>query len=214
MNYEFENVYGLKVFYTKETHGGGIPIFPDFINVIKTLYPNKKFNNCLEWCAGPGFIGFAVLANNISSQITLLESYQPALDLAQLTIKENNLDNIVTLCLSDNFKSVTNDSKFDLIVGNPPHYCTDVYAKHIKYWESTSKRIYYDKEWSTHFDFFRTVYSKLTDDGKILLVENIRGSSEETFLDILKENNLRITNHFFSPSMPTNYWYLEISKDS
>lgn len=212
MRFESENIYGLKVFYTKETHGGGIPIFPDFINVIKTLYPDRKFKNCLEWCAGPGFIGFAVLANNISSHLTLLENYQPALDLARATVEENKLNDKVDLILSDNFKSANIDLEFDLIIGNPPHYCTDVYAKHIKHWENTTKRIYYDKDWNTHFNFFKTVYSKLTDDGKILLIEHVRGSSEETFLDILKENKLKITNHFFSPTMPETYWYLEISK--
>ena len=210
MIYKIENIYGVNVSYTDETHGGGIPIYPDFITILKDRYPNKIFNNCLEWCAGPGFIGFAILSKNICRHLTLIDLYQPAVDAVSFTISNNELTDKVSVYLSNNFDSVPLN-KFDLIVANPPHYNTDVYAKHLSHWEHTGKRIYQDINWNTHRNFFKAAKDYITDDGKILLIENIRGSSEETFKDIIDENGLEITGHFFSPTMKENYWYLEVS---
>lgn len=212
MIYDIENVYGLSVCYTNDTDGGGRIIYPDFVKILKNKYPDKTFNNCLEWCAGPGFIGFSMLSQNICKHLTLIDIHQPAIDTASITVSNNGLKDKVSVYHSNNFDSIPLISKFDLIVANPPHYNTDVYAKYLPHWEHTTKRIYQDINWDIHHNFFKTVKNYLTDDGIILLIEHIRGSSEETFKEMINENELKITDHFFSPTFKENYWYLQISK--
>jgi methylase of polypeptide subunit release factors len=211
MTYKIKDVYGISVYHTAITHGGGIPIYPDFALTVQDQYPNRTFNNCLEWCAGPGFIGFALLAKQICNHLTLADIYQPSIDLVNATIKFNKLNSNTSVFLSDNFKSIPSN-KFDLIVGNPPHFSNDVYAKYLPHWKHTGNRIYQDTNWKIHYDFFKSVKEFMTDDCKILLIENIRGCSEETFKDVIFDNGLEITNHFLSPTLSTNYWYLEIGK--
>ena len=41
------------------------------------------------------------------------------------TVRENNIDDYVNIYHSDIFDNIPNDQKFDLIVGNPPHFQLD-----------------------------------------------------------------------------------------
>ena len=43
--------------------GGGTSIGLDFVNLLDQQYTGQKFNRCLEWCSGPGFIGFNLLTS-------------------------------------------------------------------------------------------------------------------------------------------------------
>jgi hypothetical protein len=61
-------------------NGGGTWGSVRFINTLQKYYPNKSFQKCLEWCSGPGFIGFELLSNNICSELSFMDIYQPALD--------------------------------------------------------------------------------------------------------------------------------------
>ena len=67
-NLELDWVYktnNIGIHYTEETNGGGSFFLLDYIDYFSEHYPNKTFNHALEWCAGPGFIGFGVLAWSI-----------------------------------------------------------------------------------------------------------------------------------------------------
>ena len=63
MTYEIKDVYGISVYHTAITHGGGIPIYPDFALTVQDQYPNKTFNNCLDWKRGitPLFLRLNIL---------------------------------------------------------------------------------------------------------------------------------------------------------
>lgn len=206
------DVFGINVKFTDDLNGGGVINHSDFVIALKKKYNNRVFDNCMEWCSGPGFIGFSILATKICNNLTLADKHTPAIESAQLTIAENNLHNVTTF-VSDNFSNIPCDLRFDLIVGNPPHYNSSLYLKHHPEWKSIDERIYRDTDWNTHRTFFKEVKNYLAPNGKILLVEAVRGSSEETFYQMAKDSGLRISDHFFSPTRPEHSWYLEIEHD-
>ena len=70
-----------------------------------------------------------------------------------------------------------------------------------------------DLNWDIHRDFFNTVNDYLTQDGKIMLMENITGSTPDTFTDMLEKNNLEITNFANSILHSDFAYYIEIAKN-
>ncbi len=53
-----------RVFYEYALDGGGTWEAPHFVSVVRSILQTegiREFKNCLEWCSGPGFIGFALL---------------------------------------------------------------------------------------------------------------------------------------------------------
>ena len=75
------------VFYTNKTNGGGDYFAIEYIDITKEWY--TSVDHVLEWCSGPGFIGFGMLASGLAKNVTLSDMYLPAIELAQHT-KENN----------------------------------------------------------------------------------------------------------------------------
>lgn len=160
------------VYWTIPTNGGGTSFLKDYFDYFKTYYPNKTFNNALDWCAGAGFIGFGVLACDICNHITLLEKFDQACELMHKTIKDGNIDN-ATVVHDDNI-AVLKD-KYDLIIGNPPHFRQyHVLQKQHALFHTKEDwvRIAVDKNWSIHREFFTNIKNKMTPDCLILLLEN------------------------------------------
>jgi methylase of polypeptide subunit release factors len=173
-------VPGIDVSFTHELNGSGDILGAELVEVIQTLYPGRVFNNCLEWCSGPGFLGFSILGNKLCRNLHLSDIYEPAKLIVNKTISDNKLTDCVNFYLSDNFKNIPTNMKFDLIVANPPHFNCDPYAPLL-----TDQRRYKDSDWAIHQDFFNNVKSFLTPDGKILLIENIWGCGLTTFEKII-----------------------------
>ena len=109
--------------------GGGTSIGLDFVNLLDKHYPGKKFNRCLEWCSGPGFIGFNLLLNNYCQELCLVDNFKPALDCALHSLNGSNLP-VTTYCI-DQIANLPPKEVFDLIVSNPPHFSTEVYQQEV-----------------------------------------------------------------------------------
>lgn len=164
----------IDVHWTVETNGNGTLFLPGYIDHFKTHYPNRKFNNALEWCAGPGFIGFGILASDICDKLSLLEMYKPACELLDKTIEVSNLDNATVIC-ADNVGVLTD--KYDLIVGNPPHWRKYNSASRLMGANGREDklnwiRIAVDTDWAIHREFFTNINRNMTEDCVILLLEN------------------------------------------
>ena len=215
----------IEVYYENGLDGGGTSFGQDYIKIIKKRY-NTKFNNCLEWCSGPGFIGFSLLSNKICNNISFLEFYNPCIKYLEITKKNVNLNylNKIKIYKSNSIKKIPEQQKFDLVVGNPPHFCSDidflnfVYVKYNIEHEMNGNcfRLVVDCNWNAHKNFFMYIKKNLSKNGIILLQENIYGSTEKLFSHFIDKHELQITDCFYDTdvnSLSNNkneIYYLEI----
>ena len=207
---EVFRIKDLNVQYTPELNGGGTYIGQDFLNVLKHKYPNKKFTRCLDWCSGPGFIGFTLLAHNYCDSLCLIDSNSQAIKYACQSIENTPFKNLTTTYNISSIKDLPIQEKFDLVVSNPPHFNLEVYwQEHI---HQNNKLIYLDQDWQIHYDFFRNIKSHLTDNGVIILQESIWGCNSNTFDEILDLNELKVQDHYPEFTKHTYpIFYLEIT---
>jgi predicted RNA methylase len=169
--------YGdIRVHYKDHLDGGGrtsglgyLPLFRD-LNV-----PRQQ--RIFEWCAGPGFIGFALLGYGFCDTLCLADINPEAIDACRRTVTENKLADRVAIYLSDNLESVAPTEQWDLVVGNPPHFPG----------QGFSELRFCDMDWNLHRRFFTTVGRFLKPGGVVVLLENNAGSTAETFRDMADE---------------------------
>ena len=208
MTDNFTPYFDTNIYWTDEIDGCGNTMIDDFLDATSFITQDKKFYNTLEWCSGPGFWGFGLLGTGKTEKITLSDVWEPNKPAVLKTILQNNLDEKAQFFLSDNFKSIP-EQTFDLIVANPPHFNGDPYVAHYD-----DPRKYKDLDWSIHKNFFDNVGNYLTNDGVIILAENVWGSNPDTFKDMITKNNLKITHDFPSKQYPLDMWYLGIARES
>lgn len=204
------NDFNLIYTNTPKMDGGGTSIGLDFVNLLDQYYPDKKFNRCLEWCSGPGFIGFNLLLNNYCQELCLVDSFQPALDCALYSANESNIP-ITTYCI-DQIANLPAAESFDLIVSNPPHFPIEVYQQEVI--KKNNKRIYYDLDWQIHSEFFKNIKKNLSHNGIILLQESAWGCNYNTFDNILNEVDLTVSNYYNACDLVVDdypIFYLEIT---
>ena len=206
MTDNFTPYFDTNIYWTDEIDGCGNTMIDDFLDATSFITKDKKFYNTLEWCSGPGFWGFGLLGTGKTEKITLSDVWEPNKPAVLKTILENNLDEKAQFFLSDNFKSIP-EQTFDLIVANPPHFNGDPYVAHYD-----DPRKYKDLDWSIHKNFFDNVGKYLSTDGVIILAENVWGSNPDTFQDMITDNDLQITHHFVSKQYPLDMWYLGITR--
>ena len=195
----------MQVAYNENLDGGGSASIKDAVSVTKMFLGDQKPKSVLEMFSGPGFWGFGLLDANIGIEtLSLADKYGIAEDSINETIKNNNLKDVY-FHQTDCFDRI--EGEYDLIVGNPPHFCIDPFNKHY-----TDPRKYKDTNWSIHHRFFSGAQSHLKPNGKIILMENIWGSSPETFKVMTGLNDLQITRAFTSKVFENELYYMEIVK--
>lgn len=203
-------VAGLTIYTADQLDGHGLMHISDAVSTFKFFVGDRRFKKALEWCSGPGYLGLMLYRYDIADSVVLSDIFEPLANVVNKTIKENCLENSIRFIHSDNFKSI--DEKFDLIIGNPPHFNYD-----LKITEETvhynEHRKFIDRHWKIHEDFFNNVSHYLDDDGCIILMENVKGSTPETFREMIKNNNLKIKNVLPSCQYPQDVWYCQIVKD-
>lgn len=195
----------MQIAFNENLDGGGSASIKDAVSVTKMFLGDQKPKSVLEMFSGPGFWGFGLLDANIGIEtLSLADKYGIAEDSINETIKNNNLKDVY-FYQTDCFDRI--EGEYDLIVGNPPHFCIDPFNKHY-----TDPRKYKDTNWAIHHRFFREAQGYLRPNGKIILMENIWGSSPETFKDVTEENGLQITRAFTSEVFENELYYMEIIK--
>lgn len=195
---------GLKpitVLYTDETDGGGTGFGQDYIPALKRKYPDKKFSRTVEWCSGPGFIGFSLLSHKLCDTLCLTDLYDPAIELAKTTAINNDCAEQVTTYLLKDLSLLPSHEQFDLVVSNPPHFNNKV-SRLVN-----TNRICSDINWEAHKNFFNNIKSHLAPDGIILLQENYEGSTPDSFKPFIEDAGLQITDCFNSVG---TFYFLEI----
>src|SRR6476646_6270546 len=92
--------YGdIAVNYVPEIDGGGMTFGQQFLKVLPPRTGRVK--HAFEFCAGPGFIGFAMLAAGLCERLTLADVNPAAVRACEQTIRENGLGDRVKVYLSD-----------------------------------------------------------------------------------------------------------------
>jgi methylase of polypeptide subunit release factors len=202
----------ISVYYDSWMDGGGMWFGIDYIQVIQQRYPGRKFDHCLEWCSGPGYIGFELLDHDVCERLCLLDIYQPAIDRANETIAklpDQYQHHVSAYCLPA-VSGLPITKQFDLVVANPPHFLECPGNENIQ-------RIKVDTKWSAHREFFVSIKQHLRPDGVILLQENQAGSllREQDFVKDIDAAGLKITavfdsKHYYDPNDHTQIYYIEI----
>ena len=179
----------IEVVYKKNLHGGGIRFGQQFIPVVKEKFGHV--GHVFEFCAGPGFIGFPLLANNLCDKLPMADVNPEAVKVLNETIKKNGLEPKVTAYLSDCLDSIPAETeKWDLVVGNPPHvFCAteEEYKKDITL---------FDPNFNIHRRFYRDIRKFLKPTGSVLLQEHTESTNSEDFKDKIEENGLKIVEVF------------------
>ncbi|MDE1847116.1 MAG: methyltransferase, partial [Candidatus Micrarchaeota archaeon] len=158
----FVDYKNIRVFYTPELEGGGMDFGQDYIPVVRKMF--GKVDRCCEFGAGPGFIGFSLLAHGLCDSLTLVDINPAAVKMLRKTVKENHLEGRVRIYLSDGLRKVNKNEKWDLVVSNPPHFngAEKRYTQDVRV---------YDPGWRIHKEFYSKAAKFLNRDGSILFVE-------------------------------------------
>jgi tRNA1(Val) A37 N6-methylase TrmN6 len=177
----------ISVQYDSHMDGGGTWFGTDYVTEIRSRYPNRIFERCLEWCSGPGFIGFDILSHGLSKNLVLHDCYHPAIGKVKETVALHDLSARVRYHCGREIDIIPKDQKFDLVVANPPHYA-------VCPGDDNYQRIAVDTDWTAHRMFYQQILQYLSDDGRILIQENQAGSEQgvETFRHTIESNGLEI----------------------
>jgi methylase of polypeptide subunit release factors len=165
--------------------GGGSSIGYDMCKNQSVLTHISNINTTLEMCSGPGFIGYYLLFNNLTKQLWLSDKFDGILPGIAETNKSNNVD--VSFIHSDCFQNFPKDLKFDLIIGNPPHFQKDekwIWDRKTKDEVDASYRINLDEDLKFHKEFFKNVKNYLNKNGKIIFVENNAFINDKTISEL------------------------------
>ncbi len=177
---------GLDVYYKSHLKGGGQLYQEDILSLFE--YWNAPVSRrAYEWCAGPGFIGFALLAHGWCDTLCLSDISEEAVECCERTIRENGLTGQVKAYHSNGLRSIPDEEKgqWNLVVGNPPH------MNRLCDKEGRS-RLCSDLHWKIHKNFFKRIRDFLAPRGFILLAENGRSSRQRTFIDRITNSGLSV----------------------
>lgn len=187
--------YGdIKVYYLQELDGGALDFGEEaFVNNVKSRY--GRVDRLCEFCAGPGFIGFSLLAHGLCKKLCLVDVNPQAIECCRKTIAENGLKNRVAVYVSDVLKGVPKKEVWDLVVSNPPHFdgTKEMYKKDI---------IAIDPGWMIHDQFYKTVSVHLSKKGSLLFLENITGAPENMWKEMINKNGLKFVSTFWEQHPP------------
>ncbi len=172
--------HGLKLAWRQEFSGGGRGFGQDFIPVVEHLF--GRVNRLFEFCAGPGYIGFALLARGLCEHLVLSDVNPRALDMARETVRLNDLEDKVTIYESDGLEDIPAEEGWDLVISNPPHYPSQV--------RDEPSLILDDPGWSMHREFFRRVGAFLAPGASVLMLENSEGGPPEVFAAMIADGDL------------------------
>jgi predicted RNA methylase len=181
---------GVRVSTKPHLDGGGSTFGQDFIPLLRNR-GMPKVARAFEWCAGPGFIGFSLLAHGLCETLCLADVNPEAVAACRRTVARNRLAEKVTVHLSDNLADIPASEQRDLVVSNPPHFIDS----------GIGQLRYHDPDWRVHRGFFGKVAQHLKPGGVVVLQENNAGSTPATFAPMIAEAGLRVV--FEQDAAPT-----------
>lgn len=149
----------LVINYLPELDGGGMTFGRQYLDVVARKLGHV--GHLFEYCSGPGFIGFALLASGLCDRLTLADVNPAAVDCCRQTVRDNRLEHCVSVYQSDCLDDIPHDERWDLVVSNPPHWpgSAQEYRDNLRL---------IDPEFIVHRKFYRDVRHFLAEDGSII----------------------------------------------
>jgi predicted RNA methylase len=184
VEYRLARYKNLKVAYLPHLDGGGQGFGQSFLPVVRTLI--GKVGRVFEFGAGPGFIGFSLLAHRLCESLCVADINSEAIAAAHETVRRNRLQDCVSVYLSDGLHDIPSSERWDLVVSNPPHF-RNAYEGSLRH---------HDAEWALHRHFYAHVIRFLTSNASVLLQENYQGSSEQDFRAMISAAGLEYQGAF------------------
>jgi len=181
---------GITVSYHQFLALGGQYFGQDFIPTVKNNF--GKVTRICEFCSGAGYIGFSLLAHDLCDSLCLIDIDPEAVKMCKKTVKENGLEDKVSVYLSDGLSNIPESEKWDLVVCNPPN---ELRTKNRPV--SDSRRVD-DHEWKMHKQFYANVGKYLKPKGSTLFQETVYGSMPWTQSDFILKNNLELVDVFWT----------------
>ncbi|NOG53459.1 MAG: methyltransferase [Planctomycetes bacterium] len=179
---------GLAVSHSPDLDGGGPRTWPHFIQTVRR-HVGEQVNHAFEWCAGPGYIGFALLGAGLCNKLTLADINPVAVAACRRTIEQNGLADRVTVYLSNNLADIPDSERWDLVIGDPPHF-REALPRHI---ERGFELRSVDPDWSIHREFFRTLTPHLNPGARVLISESrVAGNYDDLFTHMMTEAGLEL----------------------
>ena len=169
--------------YNEKMYGRGPIVAPMFIHIIESLDKNRHYKNCLEWCSGPGFIGYSILEKGICSELDLADIWKPSLRAAENVETTKKVTTWHIRKLSD----IQPLKKYDLIVGNPPWNSGNLLG---------ANGLHADPGLKIIRQFFCDVKKYLSKDGFIVIVEGQMYTGPKDFVEMIDENGLEMCKLF------------------
>jgi tRNA1(Val) A37 N6-methylase TrmN6 len=207
MQYLYEKYGNIEVASLPELEGGGTSYGQKFIPLVRKLY--GKVERVYEFCSGPGYIGFSLLANGLCSSLCLSDINPAAVEAVRDTIRRNMLEDTVSVYLSDGLREIPENERWDLVISNPPHFNPP--SRHRALLAN-------DIDWAIHEHFFLNVHKYLKPHGSILLIENYLGSEETYFLKYMEDGGLEflgscMVRNDLAEAVDTHYFLWARKKD-
>ncbi|GEM_PF-1165388 len=183
----------ISVSYLPELDGGGMTFGQQYLGVIRERV--GRVGHVFEYCAGPGFIGFSLLANGLCDRLTLADVNPAAVKAVEATIRENHLEARVKVYQSDCLDDIPATEKWDLVVSNPPHWdgTEESYREAIRL---------VDPGWIIHKRFYRDVKKFMNPHASIIFQESSHATKRDDFEPMIKENGLELVEVFEAPPTP------------
>jgi predicted RNA methylase len=186
--------------------GGGQEFGADAIDFVERRF--GKVGRAFEWCAGPGFLGFSLLDRGLCNTLCLADVNPAATEICSETVAAHNLQDRVSVYLSDCFDQIPSTERWDLVIGNPPWLADQTV---LPDWGCEIK--YQDLGLELHRRFFRDVGAHLNPGARILLLESYMGTSEEDFAEMAQSYGYKIMAVCAHSKIPMIY-YLWIERAS
>ncbi|MBC8339131.1 MAG: methyltransferase [Rhodospirillales bacterium] len=200
---------GISVLYTNDLDGGGRRLVDDYLEFIRERYGHAE--DLFEWCTGPGFLGYAMLAHGFTDRLCLADINPKAVHFAEKTREANCLKDRVEIYLSDNLESIPESQQWDLVISNPPHFGgTEDFFLEID-------RRGMDPNWRIHRKFFAQVGAHLKPGGELCIMEwedkNVpESSTPELFRPMLEENGFVMVDAVPCKNVADHYYLIARKK--
>jgi hypothetical protein len=169
----------VRVFYRPELDGGGPAIAPRFVEFVRRR-ATATYPVAYEWCAGPAFIGFALLAEGVCDRLCLSDVNPAVGDCLARTVEANGLTDRVRWYTGDNLYALPDDARFDLVVANPPNFSA-LNPRHPRYERYRDDLRPNDPDWRLHRGFYAGIGAYLRP-GAVLHISEVEPHRDRVFI--------------------------------